>query len=143
MSNIIGYPIIAFGIMIIIWGLVLYNTNLSLKDALAIYANSPSNKCNTSYSDATFKHIFESKPDLVPQELFELLKFAEQGKLTLYGHKSFSTNKIPLQPIPVEYLTNDKANWSEDYSTLYFNSNDVAYTDLSVKRKDFISVIKK
>lgn len=125
------------------WFIKLCKIAIPLKDALAMYANSVAYKSNPDYNHERFKHVFEEdKHKLVPQELFTLLQLARDGKLNFYGRKSFSSSRVPLQPIPVEYLFEDKSNWSEDYSTIYYNSGDIAYTDISVKSKELKEILK-
>lgn len=125
------------------WFIELCKIAIPLKDALGMYANSVAYKSNSDYNNKKFKHIFEDdKRDLIPQELFTLLQLARDGKLNLYGRKSFSSSRVPLQPIPVDYLFEDKSNWSEDYSTIYYNSSDIAYVDVSIKRKELQEILK-
>ncbi|UXM65468.1 hypothetical protein [Megaira polyxenophila phage MAnkyphage_25.80] len=125
------------------WFIKLCKIAIPLKDALAMYANSVAYKSNPDYNNKKFKHIFEEdKGKLVPQELFTLLQFARDGRINLYGRKSFSSPRVALQPIPAEYLFENKSNWSEDYSTIYYNSGDTAYTDVSVKRKELEEILK-
>lgn len=125
------------------WVIELCKIAIPLQDALAMYANSVTYKSNPDYNDEKFKHIFENdKRELVPQELFALLQLARDGKLNFYGRKSFSSPRVPLQQIPVEYLFEDKSNWSEDYNTIYYTSKEVAYTDVSIKRKELQKILK-
>lgn len=159
-SNIVGYSMLTFGAVVTAWRLILHRKNpskaflideaediyLSLKDALSIYANSISYKSNFDYNQKRFKQLWKDNDDnLIPQELFTLLQLVQDEKLTLYGRKSFSSLRIPLQPIPKEYLNdNNKHNWSDDYSTLYYdNSKDIAYTDISLKEQELKSLLDK
>lgn len=117
--------------------------SIPLKDALAMYENSVTYKNNPDYSQKSFKRIFQRDANnLIPEELFRLLQLARDGKIAFYGRKSFSSSRVPLQLIPVEYLFENKSNWSEDYSTIYYNSEEVAYTDVSIKRKELQEILK-
>jgi len=139
---LIALPLFAFVVFLEIkginrkiynWVLGILKTSISLKDALAIIENSNINVL-TDYD--ILSDILAEKERL-PDEFQTLLALAEQGKVTLYGHKHFSTNRVPSQPIPVNYLLSYKDNWSDDYVTLYYNnSKDIAYTDIVVKEKE-------
>ncbi len=124
------------------WFIKFFNISMPLKDALALYANSVTYKSNPDYNDERFKRMFESdEHKLVPQELFTLLQLARDKKFNLYGRKSVSSSRVPLQLIPVECLFENKSNWSEDYSAIYYNSGDIAYTDISIKRKELKEIL--
>ena len=128
------------------WVLKAFGFIIPLKDALSIYANSVSYKSNFDYNQKRFKQLWKDNDNnLIPQELFTLLQLVQDEKLTFYGRKSFSSVRVPLQPIPKEYLNyNNKHNWSKDYSTLYYDdSKDIAYTDISVKDKELKSLLDK
>lgn len=148
--NIIGYSMMAFGTLGMIWRLFFVDQVhkpliefTTVQDSLAMYANSVTYKSNNDYNKEQFKRIFQdNKGNMIPQELFTLLQLARDGKLNFYGRKSFSSPRVPLQPIPAEYLFENKSNWSEDYSTIYYNSGDTAYTDVSVKRKELQEILK-
>jgi hypothetical protein len=149
-SNIIGYSMIAVGVLGFIWRLFFVDKVhqpriefVTLQEALSMYANSASYKYNSDYSRESFKRIFERNTrDLIPEELFTLLQLARDKKINLYGRKSFSSSRVPLQPIPVEYLFKEKSSWSEDYGTIYYNPEEVAYTDISIKKKELAEILK-
>jgi hypothetical protein len=98
--------------------------------------------CN-GYVDILFALSCEKK-EPINQTLYNLLKYAKQGNITIYCQRTETINNIIKLPFENADLVGFcyKESWSEDLTLLYSNGN-MVFTNLHVKKSELDSLIEK
>ena len=120
---------------------------ISLKDAIAIFAEGINNKYLDTHYTLCFNVRYRIKGkelpsniEKLPKEIFMLFTFIADEMIDLYGYKLFATNMMtPSKILPSEMETLDFYNidnWSEDFSIIYDSNKIAQYNNISIKSRD-------
>jgi len=98
----------------------------------------------TNYLDIAIKiNGFGNRPVVSP-DLYNLLNYAKDKEITIYGQKTKTIKNIIALPFEKFDLINFyyKENWSDDLTSIY-NNGVLKYTNLHVKKSELDKLIEK